>query len=390
MLEPIRQWFAAPVFADEEKTRVAGLLNIILIVILLSVLAFVVLALFTSPVSLPSLVVEGALILAGLGLLFLMRRGYVQLGAFLLSLALWGIVSIGIWSSGGLRGTGLCSYFGIIIIASLILGRRGGLLFGGLSVAAATAILLGETWTTAPPIPDYVTPFYAWIEFVVTAGAVTGLLYLATRGQEQTLARAQHNEQALIESNQELQTVRASLEDRVAERTRELEQMLKAQGDLVDTQQRLLETIREMSTPVVPVMAGVIVLPLVGTIDSQRAREVVESLLAGIEMYKARVALMDITGVPVVDTAVAHLLLQAATAARMLGTQVVLVGIRPEVAQTIVNLHIDLSNITTRADLQEGVAYAQRVVGSTHARAGEAARDRIRERAAGSLDRLAG
>ena len=147
------------------------------------------------------------------------------------------------------------------------------------------------------------------------------------------------------------------------ERTRELAKVVEDQQRFLGTQQGLLDMIREMATPVVPVMEGVIVLPLVGTIDSQRAEDVVEALLAGIEVYKARVALVDITGVPVVDTAVAQLLLQATSAARLLGTQVVLVGIRPEVAQTIVGLGIDLSEIATRADLQSGVEYAQRMVG---------------------------
>jgi rsbT co-antagonist protein RsbR len=131
---------------------------------------------------------------------------------------------------------------------------------------------------------------------------------------------------------------------------------------MVTTQQRLLETIQEMSVPVVPVMEGIIVLPLVGTIDSKRAGRVVEALLAGIGAHRAQVALVDITGVPVVDTQVAQLLMEATTAARLLGTQVVLVGIRPEVAQTIVGLGIDLAEIVTRADLQGGVEYAQQTL----------------------------
>lgn len=145
-----------------------------------------------------------------------------------------------------------------------------------------------------------------------------------------------------------------TLEQRVAERTQAL-------AELVDTQQRLLEMIRETSAPVVPILPGVIVLPLVGVVDSQRAGRIVDALLAGITTHRAQVALIDVTGVPVVDTSVAQLLLQAAAAARLLGAQTVLVGIRPEVAQTVVGLGIDLSAIVARADLQSGVEYAQRI-----------------------------
>jgi GAF domain-containing protein len=130
----------------------------------------------------------------------------------------------------------------------------------------------------------------------------------------------------------------------------------KAQGDL-------LATVRALSSPVIPIFEGIIVLPLVGGIDSDRAQRFTESLLAGIATQEAQVAIIDITGVPVVDTGVANYLLRAASAARLLGSEVVLVGIRPEVAQTVVQLGVDLAGIVTRADLQSGVEYALRSVG---------------------------
>jgi GAF domain-containing protein/anti-anti-sigma regulatory factor len=128
-------------------------------------------------------------------------------------------------------------------------------------------------------------------------------------------------------------------------------------------QEKLLATVQALSSPVVPIFEGIIVLPLVGSIDSTRAQRFTESLLEGITAQEAQVAIIDITGVPVVDTSVANYLLQAASAARLLGCRVVLVGIRPEVAQTVVQLGVDLTGITTRADLQSGVEYALSVVG---------------------------
>lgn len=125
-----------------------------------------------------------------------------------------------------------------------------------------------------------------------------------------------------------------------------------------ETQKQLLETIRQLSTPVVPLMEGIILLPLVGHIDSNRARQTVEGILLGVQSHRARLVIVDITGVPVVDTMVAQALVQAAQAVHLLGAEAVLVGIMPEVAQTMVGLGIDLSALVTRANLQSGLEYA--------------------------------
>ncbi len=116
--------------------------------------------------------------------------------------------------------------------------------------------------------------------------------------------------------------------------------------------------IRELSTPIMPLYNGILALPLVGAIDGYRAGQVMETLLSGISEQQADVVIIDITGVPVVDTNVANYLLLAARAARLLGAQIILVGISAEVAQTITQLGSDLSTITTRANLQSGVESA--------------------------------
>lgn len=127
---------------------------------------------------------------------------------------------------------------------------------------------------------------------------------------------------------------------------------------LVENQNSLLETLRELSSPVIPVFEGILVLPLIGNIDTQRAAQILDGLLAGIERYRAQVVLMDVTGVPIVDTSVANHLLQAAQAARLLGAEAVLVGVRPEVAQTMVQLGVGHIGLVTRSNLQSGVQYA--------------------------------
>jgi rsbT co-antagonist protein RsbR len=116
-------------------------------------------------------------------------------------------------------------------------------------------------------------------------------------------------------------------------------------------------SLAELSTPLIPISAQVVVMPLIGSIDARRAQQVIESLLQGISSSRAQVAIIDITGVPVVDTQVADALIRAAAAVKLLGAQVVLTGIRPEVAQTLVGLGADISGIVTRGSLQSGIAY---------------------------------
>jgi len=112
----------------------------------------------------------------------------------------------------------------------------------------------------------------------------------------------------------------------------------------------------ELSTPLIPINDQVVVMPLVGKVDTRRAQDVMETLLYGVAASGAQVAILDITGVPIVDTQIANMLIQAAQAVKLLGVQAVLTGIRPEVAQTLVGLGVDLSGIVTHSTLQSGIA----------------------------------
>ncbi|MGN7942542.1 STAS domain-containing protein [Metabacillus sp. 22489] len=116
--------------------------------------------------------------------------------------------------------------------------------------------------------------------------------------------------------------------------------------------------LKELSAPLIPIFDNISVLPLVGTIDTERARNIMENLLFGVVKHRSEVVLIDITGVPIVDTMVAHHIIQASEAVRLVGAKCLLVGIRPEIAQTIVNLEIDLSQIITKNSLQAGIEYA--------------------------------
>ncbi len=119
-------------------------------------------------------------------------------------------------------------------------------------------------------------------------------------------------------------------------------------------------TLRELSTPLIPISDKAVIMPLIGAIDSIRASQIMDTLLDGIAAQRATLAIIDITGVRTVDTHVADVILQAARAVRLLGAEVVITGIQPDIASTLVTLQVDLRQITTRRTLQDGIVYALR------------------------------
>src|SRR5439155_8367480 len=123
------------------------------------------------------------------------------------------------------------------------------------------------------------------------------------------------------------------------------------------------EAIRELSTPVLQVRERLLILPIVGMIDPQRARQLTEQLLRSIRANRAKVVVIDITGVPVVDTTVANHLVQTVEASRLMGATVIITGLSAEIARTLVTLGVDLGKMDTMGDLQEGIEEAERLLG---------------------------
>jgi rsbT co-antagonist protein RsbR len=128
---------------------------------------------------------------------------------------------------------------------------------------------------------------------------------------------------------------------------------------------RQQEELLELSTPVVKLWDGVLALPMIGTLDSQRTQVVMESLLQRIVDTGAEIAIIDITGVPTVDTLVAQHLLKTVTAIRLMGADCIISGVRPQIAQTIVHLGLDLQGVVTKANLADALALALRRLGVT-------------------------
>ncbi|MFE9017516.1 STAS domain-containing protein [Streptomyces sp. NPDC007808] len=114
----------------------------------------------------------------------------------------------------------------------------------------------------------------------------------------------------------------------------------------------------EIATPVIKLWEGIVAVPLIGTLDSARSQVVMETLLDAVVEQNARIAILDITGVPTVDSLVAQHLMKTVAAARLMGAECIVSGIRPAIAQTIVHLGIDLSSVLTRASLADALAYA--------------------------------
>jgi PAS domain S-box-containing protein len=179
---------------------------------------------------------------------------------------------------------------------------------------------------------------YRWLSWVSHPDPESGRIYAVARDVTEQKRR-----------ERELLRHREHLEEMVEERTW--------------TIQRQTEEILALSTPVLEVLDGVIAVPLIGTLDSRRAQRFMDVLLEQIAVTDAAVALIDITGVPTIDTQTAQHLIEAIAAARLLGPRMVLTGVRPSIAQSLVHLGIDLSDLITRSSLAAGLRVAEEMVG---------------------------
>lgn len=133
------------------------------------------------------------------------------------------------------------------------------------------------------------------------------------------------------------------------------------QKDLIQQLRDQRNVVLELSTPVIQIVEGILVLPLIGAVDSARAQQIMENLLQRITETESTVAIIDITGVPIIDTLVASHLIKTVAAARLLGTETIISGINPEIAQTLIHLGVDLEKIQTKSKLSRAIDTALRV-----------------------------
>ncbi|NTU80894.1 MAG: STAS domain-containing protein [Chloroflexales bacterium] len=187
--------------------------------------------------------------------------------------------------------------------------------------------------------------------------------YLGARASYRALEASRRAQEEADAARRSLEQSNEGLEAEVSARTAELRRALDEVGARAAAQEQLLaevtaqrEAIRDMSVPVLPVSSTTLVLPLIGALDSARLHVLQAQALTAVEGSRARRLVLDITGVPIVDTQVARGILETIEALRLLGVEPVLVGIRPEVAQTIVGLGLQLDGVRTAATLQAALA----------------------------------
>ena len=182
------------------------------------------------------------------------------------------------------------------------------------------------------------------------------ILYDDVRSVTEQLRRSNEALEVEVASRTEqLSTAKERLELELVERERSERERAALQGEVIRAQS---ERLAELSTPIIPITERIMVMPLIGTMDKPRAQQVLETALHEVEAKQAQVVILDITGVRLIDNEVAATLLKTASALRLLGAEAVITGIRPDVAQTLVTLGIELNTVVTHGSLQKGITYA--------------------------------
>jgi rsbT co-antagonist protein RsbR len=332
------------------------------------------------------LVILGALSLAALMLwlspviaLVLLRRGRFN-GA--VHMAVWGLLfghSIATYALGVTDASVLVVYQIPVALAGLLGGRR--LLRAVASYSIIYVSLVAFLQLQTPPMAGFFSPSAMVaatggtpppLNLGQPLGFFIGVTLLSSLLLDRFGGALRVALSEALERENELHAIRATLEATVSERTAELAAALQDAQRRSAEQERLIEeieqqrgVIRDLNVPVIPISARTLVLPLVGSLDSARLQQLQEQSLQAIERTSARTLVLDVTGVPIVDSQVAKGLLDVVHACRLLGAQTILVGIRPEVAQAMVSVGIDMQAVRTFSDLQSALGQLAPADGAT-------------------------
>lgn len=297
-------------------------------------------------------------ILLQLPVIVLARAGRVTLAALLLlGLTLATLFVIPLFS----RQIGLVPVFFVVAVLTASVIARPWVVVCAMVVAVVAIMSQGALLAGAPQVRPSAPEISAVGAIVAGVAGLIGTL--GARSNMRSLDAAQQARASAEAAALALDRVNRELEGRVAERTAALREALAEAEQRAAEQARLLsenaqqrESLRAMSVPVLPVAARTLVMPLVGVLDPERLALVQEQALAAIAAHRANTLLVDITGVPFVDAQIAHGLLAVIGAARLLGAHTTLIGVRPEVAQTLVSTGVDLAHLRTARDLQAALA----------------------------------
>jgi rsbT co-antagonist protein RsbR len=381
----LRRWLDALPLIDPVERRQARVLQLVLIgwIILAAsdnalffLLPFPIDLQLLAPMArmvLPLLNFAAALLLIGpVSALVALRRGHFNAAVAVASLGLLLATSLATFVFGSTNGIALIVFQIPLALAGLLAGRRLLLTIAGLSLAVV--IVVGILQSLSPPLAGFFSMMPSadgsgeassvvdqqvgiYVGFFV---AITGVLTLLLDRFGSALRHALADS---LQREAELRSIRASLETIVAERTATLATALhdvqtraQAQAELLAENEQQRTAIRSLSVPVIPISGDTLVMPLVGALDSARLRQVQEQSLRALERTSARRLVLDVTGVPIVDSQVAQGFLSTVRSARLLGAEVTMVGIRPEVAQAIIGMGIELDDIHSFSDLQAALA----------------------------------
>ncbi len=300
-----------------------------------------------TPESLIIALANYAVVLIGvLGSIWLLRRGHLRPAVMTLVLVILMVLGVvmALYGKSRVEYT-LPGLIVPIILSGMILGRQKLWLTSALAIAIVAVTWLGivyaPQWFGTVYSPES-HPLVSIAGFALVIVIISLVIDRFGGLLRQSLEQAQAREA-------ELETLRASLERTVEERTVVLQQK-------VDELLLVHDTVRMLSVPALPVLPGVLVLPLIGSFDSRRIDELNHTTLHAVEQRRARSVIFDVTGIPAMDTHTAQALLQTAAAVRLLGAQPWLVGLRTEVAQTIVSLGVDLRAFRTSASLESAIS----------------------------------
>jgi rsbT co-antagonist protein RsbR len=360
MLHSLRAWFNNTLLIDPVERRQAPLLQVMLLslfcVMILALPVLLLTATTTWRVVLNMLSTFLLALSTGSALL-LLRRGNFRTAVFIAALGFMPSQIITLVTT-GIDNSSLMFLFAFpISLVGLLSSRRALIAITGISAISVIGSVLVSPYAQATfRFTPETFPINATVGFFIL---LFGLLAVFLDRFGTTLREALETSRA---REKELDAIRASLETTVSDRTARLQQALQ---DVEQREARLVHTldelkasqavVRELSAPIIPVLEGVLIAPLVGTLDSDRILILTENALRSVEQTRARYIIFDITGVPIVDTQVAQVVIRTAEAVQLLGAQALLVGIRPEVAQILVSLNINFGAIITYSTLQEAI-----------------------------------
>lgn len=275
----------------------------------------------------------------------LLRAGYGVPATYSCIMLLAGLIGVGSHNGGGFMMSSVSLFVLLVVGIGMVLRDSRALTFTFCVCSLAYGVLIVYNLGVERPLafPE----IYENLRFVpVLAQTITFLVALAG-----TWILILMTVMALVRSSTAQEQARSEAERRAQENAELVVQLQKTNESLMETQTRLHETVEALAIPLLPLSEQVLVLPLVGYLDAARAARLTSELLHGIDQYRARVVVLDITGLRDVDERVATALMEAAQSARLLGAEVILSGMSAAAAQALVDLDVDLSNLQTTASL---------------------------------------